>query len=232
MRNSAGFATDAVALFQQEPGLGPVFPPMIHIVFPKVGRGWYANRAPATELTEEVAGRAPFDEVPPLTPYGCISVARPPALQITTEHEWAYEQYAPPTKHWDGSLAHVQEWLIAAAELGHLTRAIMTSEHGSISHTALDFKLDHLGATLPGYAVDQIRFLYRAGWLEHGGVVALNRVWPKLHHPRVTRALRPLDRPMRIAHRCLSRVAHTGQWRTERREVHGGLTKGELRPEE
>ena len=108
-----------------------------------------------------------FDEISPLAPYGCFWFARPEALRILVDHEWKYEDYAAPDKHSDGSLAHVQERLIAyaAAELGYHARTISTTEHAAISHAALDFKLDQMGATMPGYPIDQIQFLHRAGWL-------------------------------------------------------------------
>ena len=77
----------------------------------------------------------------------------------------------------------------AAAELGYHSRTISTLEHTAISHAALDFKLDQMGATMPGYPIDQIQFLHRAGWLGHGGIVALTRVYLKLNHPKIAAAL-------------------------------------------
>ncbi|MDF2506659.1 MAG: lipopolysaccharide biosynthesis protein [Microbacterium sp.] len=219
--NSPGFAANAVALFQREPGLGLAFPPMIHIGYPTMGRGWYANKEPAQELCDELGISVPFDEVSPLAPFGCMWFARPEALKILTDREWRYEEYAPPTRHRDGSLAHVQERIIAyaAAERGYHTRTIASLEQMSISHTALDFKLDQMGATMPGYPIDQIQFLHRAGWLGHGGIVALTRVYLKLNHPRIARLLKPLDRPARVLHHWLWRMRHPGEWREiERRE--------------
>lgn len=236
--SSPGFAANAFALFEREPGLGLVFPPMIHIGFPTMGRGWYANREPAEKLAKQLGIRVPFDDVSPLAPYGCMWIGRPEALRLLSEHPWEYKQYAPPHKHFDGSLAHVQERLIAyaAAELGYHTRTIANAEHAAISHTALEFKLDQMGATMPGYAIDQIQFLHRAGWLGHGGIVALTRVYLKLNHPGIARALRPLDRPARAAHHYLWRLRHPRQWsriqRQQREEVEGDVAEGELRSAE
>lgn len=230
--HSPGYAANAVALFQKEQGLGLAFPPMIHIGYPTMGRGWYANRQPAEALAKELGITVPFDEISPLAPYGCFWFARPEALKILTDHEWQYDDYASPDQHHDGSLAHVQERLIAyaAAERGYHTRTISTVEHTAISHAALDFKLDQMGATMPGYPIDQIQFLHRAGWLGHGGIVALTRVYLKLNHPRVAAALHPLDRPARMAHAWLSRLRHRSLRSAPREEVDGDLTESELRP--
>lgn len=232
--HSPGYAANAVALFQKEEGLGLAFPPMIHIGYPTMGRGWYANKEPAKELCEELGIQVPFDDISPLAPYGCMWFARPEALKILTDREWSYDDYAAPDRHLDGSLAHVQERIItyAAAELGYHARTISTAEHTAISHTALDFKLDQMGATMPGYPIDQIQFLHRAGWLGHGGIVALTRVYLKLNHPGLARALRPLDRPARMAHAWLWRMRHWREIRKDREEAQGDLTEGELRPTE
>ena len=233
--SSPGYAANALALFQKEPGLGLVFPPMIHIGFPTMGRGWYANRQPAEKLAKELGIRVPFDDISPLAPYGCMWIARPEALKLLVDHEWRYIDYAAPDKHVDGSLAHVQERLIAyaAAEVGYHSRTISNAEHASVSHTALEFKLDQMGATMPGYAIDQIQFLHRAGWLGHGGIVALTRVYLKLNHPRVASVLRPLDRPARYVHHQLWKLRHPESWkRNNPEEVEGDIAEGELRSAE
>lgn len=222
--HSEGFAANVLGLFQKEPGLGLVFPPMIHIGYPTMGRGWYANREPAQKLAKELGIQVPFDDVSPLAPYGCMWVARPEALAILTEHEWDYDDYAAPDEHMDGSLAHVQERLIAyaAAERGYHVRTALSHEHASISHTALEYKLDQVSATMPGYSIDQIQFLHRAGWLGHGGLGAMTRAYLKLHHPRVAKALRPLDRPARMILGRLRPILRPRLWLRERRAQTGG----------
>jgi lipopolysaccharide biosynthesis protein len=213
--NSPGYAANVLGLFQREAGLGMTFAPMIHFGYPTMGRGWYENRERTKEVASDLGIRVPFDDVSPLAPYGCMWFCRPEALRLMVEHEWQYKDYAAPDKHRDGSLAHVQERLVtyAAAELGYHVRTTMTAEHAAISHTALDFNFDQISATMPGYPLDQIQFLHRAGWLGYGGIVALTRVYLKLNHPRVARALRPLDRPARRLHHILWRIRHPRQWR-------------------
>lgn len=232
--HSGGFAANVLALFQKEPGLGIVYPPMIHIGFPTMGRGWYANKEPAQRVAKDLGIRVPFDEISPLAPYGCMWVARPEALRLLFEREWSYDEYAAPTAHRDGSLAHVQERLVsyAAAELGFHTRTVSSVAQAAISHVSLDFKLDQMGATMPGYPIDQIQFLHRAGWLGHGGIVALTRVYVKLNHPRIAKLLKPLDRPARMLHHWLWTIRHPREARKRREEEERDLREAGIRPAE
>lgn len=191
--SSAGYVTNVLRLFEKEPGLGVVYPPMIHIGYPTMGRGWFANREPTEKLAKKLGIRVPMDEVSPLAPFGCMWIARPEALRLLSDVEWEYEEYAAPSDHRDGSLAHVQERIIsyAAGELGYHTRTIANFEHASLSHVALEYKLDQMASTTPGYPLDQIQFLHRAGWMGHGGIVAITRMYMRLHRPRAARALLP-----------------------------------------
>jgi lipopolysaccharide biosynthesis protein len=232
--HTPGYTANVLGLFQKEPGLGLVFPPMIHIGFPTMGRGWYANLQPTADLFKQLGIRVPLDGVSPLAPYGAMFIARPEALRILAEHEWRYRDYSPPSEHKDGSLAHVQERSIAyaAAELGYHSRTVANTEYAAISHTYLEFKLDQMGATMPGYPIEQIQFLHRAGWLGHGGIVALTRVYLKLNHPRLARALAPLNKPARKAHHLLWTLRHPLQARAAKEVADVDLREAGLRPEE
>lgn len=197
--SSPGYASNVLALFQKEPGLGIVFPPMIHIGYPTMGRGWFANRGPTEKLARKLGIRVPMDEVSPLAPYGCMWIARPEALRILAEFEWKYEQYAPPEQHKDGSLAHVQERIIAyaAAERGYHTRTVLNAEHAALSHTSMEYKLDQMSSTTSGYSLEQIQTLHRAGWMGDAGLLTMLRMYLRLHRPEVTRALHPAYRAAR-----------------------------------
>jgi len=201
--SSPGYAANVLALFQKEPGLGLVFPPMIHVGYPTLGRGWFANRHPVEVLCDELGIKVPMDEISPLAPFGCMWVARPEALRLIADVDWEYDQYADAKEHRDGSLAHVQERIVpyAAAELGYHCRTILNFEHASISHTALDYGLDQISSTTPGYAIDQSQLLHSAGWLGEGRAITLARMYMRLNWPRTSRTLLPLYRvARRFAH--------------------------------
>lgn len=212
--SSPGYAANLVALFQKEPGLGIVYPPMIHIGYPTMGRGWFANRQPTEKLAKKLGITVPFDEVSPLAPFGCMWVGRPEALRLVADVDWTYDEYAPPQEHRDGSLAHVQERIIsyAAAELGYHTRTVLNSEHASISHTALEYKLDQMSSTTPGYPLEQIQLLHRAGWFGSGGFLQFSRMYVRLNQPRVAKALLPLFRLARHGVYAVRRLRHRRVW--------------------
>jgi rhamnosyltransferase len=197
--SSPGYVQRVFDLFRSEPGLGLVFPPIVHIGYGTLGRGWGAYREPAEDLADVLGISVPFDEVSPLAPYGGMWIGRPSALRIFAEHDWTVGDYHRSRRARWVELTRVQERLLglAAAEAGYHCRTIMNREHAEISHTALEFKLDELSATIRGYPVEQIHLLRRAGWTGYGGVVALVRMYINLNHPRAASLLQPLYRVAR-----------------------------------
>lgn len=191
---SPNHARAILSLFEREPGLGLVFPPMIHIGYQTMGRAWGVYRASAIRLAESLGIRVPLDVVSPLAPYGGMFYARTEALRGMSEHVWTYGDYGHRGTREYTHLARVQERLLvpAAAERGYHSRTVMTPAHAEISHTALEFKADQIFSTTPGYPVDQITFLQRAGRTGRGGVVGLSRMYLSLNYPRLTRAILPV----------------------------------------
>jgi lipopolysaccharide biosynthesis protein len=194
--NSAGYVENVLAMFQREPGLGLVFPPMIHVGNAVMGRGWGAYREVARELCERMGVRVPFDRVSPLAPYGGMWIGRPAALRPLARERWTDNDYGKIGSRKYIELGRVQERLIplVAAESGYHCRTILTSEHAGISHTAVEYKADQLFSTTLGYPVEQIRFMHRAGFTGHGGVVALTRMYLRLNNPQLARRMLPLYR--------------------------------------
>ncbi|MGL4340632.1 MAG: rhamnan synthesis F family protein [Rhodoglobus sp.] len=160
--SSRGYTSNVLGLFQNEPSLGVVFPPTVHIGFPTLGGAWFTNREPAEQLARRMGIRVPPDDISPLAPLGAMFIARPDALRLLFVDELSYEDYAPETHHKDGSLAHVQERIIplAAGELGFYCRTVATADYAAISHTFLEYKLDRLSQTVQGYAIDEVRALH------------------------------------------------------------------------
>lgn len=219
--NSPGYAANLIALFQKEPGLGIVYAPTIHIGYPTLGRGWFANKEPAADLAKRLGIRVPFDDPSPLAPYGCMFAFRPQALSILTDVEWTYKDYPHPKAHFDGSIGHVQERMFtyAAAERGFHTKTVATTRYAAISHTSLEYKIDRMSKFVPGYPIDQVGLLDAAGDFLGGGPVGYVKAYTRLSHPRAIPSLRTMYRPVRSAYRVMWRVMHPRTWWRPRRRV-------------
>ena len=194
--SSPGYAANLVALFRREPGLGLVFPPSPHIGIPTLGAGWWSYRRRAEALVDALGIRVPLDAVSPLAPLGGMFVARPGALGPLAEHAWDYPDYAPSERFPDAPLGPTQERLFASAagERGFHARTVMNAEHAGISHTALEYKLDQMSSTTPGYPVDQIQFLHRSGPIGDGSALRLARMYVRLNHPEAATAIATVAR--------------------------------------
>ena len=181
-------------MFDREPGLGLVFPPMMHIGFASVGRAWAGFRHAAEKLHDDLGISVPLDAISPLAPFGGMWIARPAALRLLSGKRWLYRDYGKPGNHRYLNLARRHERVVvsAAAELGYHSRTVLAPEHASIGHTALEFKADQLFSTTRGYPVDSIRLIQRAGPTGYGGIVGLSRMYLRLNHPLLSRLALPL----------------------------------------
>jgi len=190
--NSPGFAGNLLGLFQREERLGLVFPPMVHIGAPTMGRGWAVNKPGFAELAAKLGIRVPLDDVSPLAPFGSMYVARPRALRLMAEPEWDYSDFGGQGAYRDGGLAHIMERMpaYAAGELGMYARTVANREYMSVSHTALDFKLDQMAATTPGYLDEQIALLRRAGFWGDMKLRQFVLMYVRLRRPKLERATR------------------------------------------
>jgi rhamnosyltransferase len=194
--SSPGQFANLLQLFEREPGLGAVFPPMMHIGYALAGRGWSHYREPALEISRRLGIKVPFDGASPLAPMGGMWVGRPEALRLLLEDQLRYEDYAVAKR--DGAdLARVQERLVplALGELGYHCRTVLNQEHAGIAYANLAYKLDQMSITPPGYPLEQIQWLHRAGWAGAGGIVAMTRMYVRLNHPATAARLGPLLRP-------------------------------------
>lgn len=197
--SSPGYARNLLGLFQRESGLGAVFPPTMHLGLPMLGSGWSTYRRRVEALLKEWGVRVPIDEVSPLAPMGGMWAARPEAMAPLTQRPWTYGDYLNDPEYPEARLAAAQERTLAyaAGEEGFHCRTVLNAEHAAISHTALEFGLDQISSTTPGYPVEQIAFLHRAGWMAHGGAVALSMMYLRMNHPRLARRMDPPYRAAR-----------------------------------
>lgn len=210
--SSPGYTANLLALFQREEGLGIVYPPMIHIGYPSVGRGWWSNKPGFEVLANELGIRVPLDDISPLAPYGSMFVARPEALRLLVQHDWRYDEFGGADAYQDGGLAHILERVpsYAAAELGYHTRTVACAEYMAISHTAFEFNFDELSATTPGFTYEQIRFIRRAGYVGEGRARDFLRIYLRLHHPASEARILGAFDPHRLLGRWARRLRHPG----------------------
>jgi len=209
---SRGYAANVLALFQGEPGLGLVYPPMIHLGYPTLGRAWWSNKAGFALLASELGISVPLDDVSPLAPYGSMFIARPEALRLLVDHPWRYEQFGGAEAYRDGGLAHILERMpsYAAGELGYHTRTICTFDYMSLSHTALEFKLDEMSFTIPGQPFEKIDFVRGAGWVGTGSGRDILRMYMRKNHMRAVHRARRIMDPARWPGRWIARVRRRG----------------------
>ncbi|MFG6279364.1 rhamnan synthesis F family protein [Microbacterium sp. S16(2024)] len=202
-----------LGLFQREEGLGLAFPPMIHIGYPTLGRAWWANKPGFERLADEMGIRVPLDDVSPLAPYGSMFFARPAALRLLVEREWRYADFGDREAYKDGGLAHILERMpsYAAGELGFHSRTIVAPDYAAVSHTALDFKLDEMSATIPGYAHEKIDRLRDAGFVGTGSGADFLRMYMRVNHMGTVHRLRRLMDPSRRPGRWIQAVVRVGR---------------------
>lgn len=206
-----GYAANVVALFQAQPHLGIVYPPSIHVGYPTLGQAWWANKAGFVRLCRTLGIRVPVDDSSPLAPYGSMYIARPEALRLLIEREWRYSDFGGADQYRDGGLAHILERMpsYAAAELGYITRTILSPHYMAMSHPVLEFDLDQLTALVPAAAEQQFRALARAGHFGTGRARDFARIFVRVKAPGLGSMLR--------------------RWRGRMRELRGRLLGGRLR---
>ena len=168
----------------------------MHIGYATPGRGWHTYRERGIELVEELNIHVPLDGISPLAPLGGMWVARPEALRLLADVDWSYDQFIEPP-FGGAQLGKLLERIVplAAGERGYHTRTVLTPEHAAVSHVSLEYKVDQLSSTTPGYPVEQIQYLHRAGWMGAGGVVAITRMYMRVNLPRTMLALHPVLSP-------------------------------------
>lgn len=208
--HDAGHAANVVGLFQREARLGIVFPPTVHIGYPSLGHGWWANKPGFERLRDDLGIRVPVDDVSPLAPFGSMFVARPEALRILAEHPWSYEDFGDASAYSDGGLAHILERMpvYAAGESGFHARTIATPGYIASSYTALDFNFDQFSSTLPDSTMQQIELLRELGPIEYGTLPEFLRMYARRHRPNTIESIEGLIVRMQALRSAARRVFH------------------------
>lgn len=193
---SREYAASVLALFQREPGLGAVFPPMIHSGFPTMGNAWFANRTGVVEALTRLNLDVPVDAASPLAPYGGMFIARRAALLAIAEEPWAWDEYPDGDEYADGTLAHVQERLVAfaAAARGFHVRTVATRDYAAMSHTMLEYKLDRMSADIHGWPAEQVLAVQSRASAENARLLDLGRRVDGSRRDALVHAVRKLFR--------------------------------------
>ena len=67
---------------------------------------------------------------------------------------------------------------------------MLSPQHAAIAHSSIDYAVDQLSATLPGYPLEQIQFLHRVQWDGNVSVRGILKMYLNLNHPGVMQRVR------------------------------------------
>ena len=149
--NSRGYAQNVLDMFHDNPSIGLVIPPIIHISYPTMGHVWFANRPKVEETARLLKIDVKFDPDTPVAAYGTMFWFRPRALRKLFEHKWKWEDFNAEPDHLDGGLAHALERLTAyaAQDAGYTTHHIVCAHQAAHNYAMLEFKMQKLVGALP-----------------------------------------------------------------------------------
>lgn len=187
-------------LFEDEPDLGLVIPPVIHTGFGTLGHAWFCNRPLVQDLCTRLGLAVPLDADTPVAPYGTMFWFRLSALRRMFDWPWRWEEYNPEPHHIDGGLAHAQERLIAYAvqASGYRVLTVMTPHLAARYYARLEYKMQLFAGRLASHHV-----LEQLAQLERGADTPAARLHRRLRliYGRIIRRfpaarlyLRPLAR--------------------------------------
>ncbi len=157
--SSPGYAANVLRLFQQQPTLGMVFPPVYHIAYPTLGHAWFLNKERAEQEAKRLGIHVPFDDNTPISAYGSFFIARPEALRVITSAGYRHEDFPDESDYRDGALTHVVERLVSYAvlETSHHCREVMNAELAATNYSFLEYRAIAVGSKLPAYPRAQIK---------------------------------------------------------------------------
>lgn len=207
---SAGYTTNVLDMFADNPWIGVAVPPLEHISIPTMGHAWFANREKADEVKALLGLDVSFDPDTPIAAYGTMFWFRPPALRKLFAYPWKWTDFNAEPRHIDGGLSHALERTICyvAQDARFTTQQILCPRQAGRNYAMLEYKVQKLAASLPsgdfyaqgvalenwrsaGYPVstslrDALHFLRQAM-----GLLVAQKA------PGVARVLRPIYRAVR-----------------------------------
>lgn len=144
---SPGHLRNTLELFERWPSLGMTIPPVVHMGFGTLGRGWAKTRPRAERLAKRAAIAVPFDENTPLAPHGGMFVARPAALRplLAAAADWPAPLEGEVRPGGPRDLEGALERLLAYSALsqGLHVRQVTHPDTIALGYPLLEVKLAH-----------------------------------------------------------------------------------------
>lgn len=202
---SRGFVANLFDQLADDPAIGLVIPPAVHIGFTSLGHAWFNNREATAGILQRLGLSAPLDEHTPVAPYGSMFWFRCAALKPLFAHDWSFADYNPEPHYLDGDLAHAQERAIAyvAQAQGFRTETVLSNRLAGRYYAKLEYKLQLLMSCLPTgtfarqYAAardDKARRERRFSGQSLGEAVAQSSKDLRVRHPHLWQMTRPFAR--------------------------------------
>lgn len=200
---SQDYVSNLLTLIDDNPDIGLVIPPAIHVGFGTLGHAWFNNKDPLTRTGSRIGLNVPLDAHTPLAAFGTMFWFRTAALRPMFEEQWHWDEYNREPHHFDGGLAHVQERLIGlcAQNEGFRTMTVMSPRLAARNYMKLEYKYQLLAAHLTdGIITNQVNELKRRKWSPRARLFdRLKGIYGRLitRHPALRQYLKP------VAHRLV-----------------------------
>jgi rhamnosyltransferase len=140
---SSGYVKNLLGIFQGNPCVGLILPPVVHISYPTMGNAWFGNYRNVKSLLDELKIKVPMDFNTPVAPYGTMFWFRPRALRKLFVRRWKWEEFNKEPDHIDGGLAHALERTIgyAVQDAGYINMHVMNADQASYNYSMLEYKM-------------------------------------------------------------------------------------------
>lgn len=144
---SPGYVANVFDVFDDDPRVGMVLPPVVHIGYPTLGHAWFLNQPRVTEIAQRLGIVLQPDVHTPLAAYGSMFWFRPQALKPLFVHPWTWNEF-DEKQYGDTDLPHAIERLITycAQSEGYSTRCVFTARQAARNYTKLEYKLQLLSS--------------------------------------------------------------------------------------
>ncbi|TXR50871.1 rhamnan synthesis F family protein [Phyllobacterium endophyticum] len=145
--HSSGYVKNLLGIFQDNPCVGLILPPIVHISYPTMGNAWFTNYGNVKSILSELKIKVPMDFNTPVAPYGTMFWFRPRALRKLFHRQWKWEEFNKEPNHVDGGLAHALERTIGyvVQDAGFINMHVMNADQASYNYSMLEYKIQQKG---------------------------------------------------------------------------------------